>query len=209
MVLTSVTDASLRWFSTPPSWHIDAVGGRPPHHYKTTTITAAPRTSGLCATALLDGPTNGTRFCSYVTETLVPVLQPGDLVVMDNLPAHKVAGVQDAIEAAGARLLYLPSCSPDVNPIEQVFAKLKAGLTQRGSPHDPGSLGGDPSGIHTLHSAGVPQLPRRSRLRERLGRRYLTGNSSNMGQTPVGRRRRGCPPAHKPSWADSRKPPPR
>ncbi|GJD58426.1 hypothetical protein MTDSW087_02416 [Methylobacterium dankookense] len=60
------------------------------------------------------------------TETLVPVLQPGDIVVMDNLPAHKVAGVQDAIEAAGARLLYLPSYSPDFNPIEQVFAKLKA-----------------------------------------------------------------------------------
>ena len=95
-------------------------------HYKTTTITAALRTSRLCATALLDGPTNGTRFRSYVTETLVPVLQPGDIVVMDNLPAHKVAGVQAAIEAAGARLLYLPSYSPDFNPIEQAFAKLKA-----------------------------------------------------------------------------------
>lgn len=98
----------------------------PQGHYKTTTITAALRTSGLCATALLDGPTNGTRFRSYVTDTLVPVLQPGDIVVMDNLPAHKVAGVQDAIEAAGARLLYLPSYSPDFNPIEQAFAKLKA-----------------------------------------------------------------------------------
>lgn len=84
------------------------------------------RTSGLCATALLDGPTNGRRFCSYVTKTLVPVLQPGDIVVMDNLPAHKVAGVQDAIEAAGARLLCLPSYSPGFNPIEQAFAKLKA-----------------------------------------------------------------------------------
>jgi len=94
-------------------------------HYKTTTVTAALRTSGLCATALLDGPTNGTRFRSYVSETLIPVLQPGDIVVMDNLPAHKVAGVQDAIEAAGARLLYLPSYSPDLNPIEQAFAKLK------------------------------------------------------------------------------------
>ena len=91
-----------------------------------TTIMAALRTSGLCATALLDGPTNGRRFCSYVTETLIPVLQPGDIVVMDNLPAHKVSGVQDAIEAAGARLLYLPSYSPDFNPIEQAFAKLKA-----------------------------------------------------------------------------------
>lgn len=89
----------------------------PQGHYKTTTITAALRASGLCATALLDGPTNGRRFCSYVTETLVPVLHPGDIVVINNLPAHKVAGVRDAIEAAGARLLYLPSYSPDFNPI--------------------------------------------------------------------------------------------
>ncbi|WP_193373782.1 IS630 family transposase [Methylorubrum extorquens] len=95
-------------------------------HYKTRTITAALRTSGLCATALLDGPTNGTCFCRYVTETSVPVLQPDNIVVMDNLPAHKVAGVQDAIKAAGARLLYLPPYSPVFNPIEQVFAKLKA-----------------------------------------------------------------------------------
>ena len=95
-------------------------------HYEIATITAALRTRGLCATALLDGPTNGRRFCSSVTETLVPVLHPGDVVVMGNLPAHKVAGVQDAIEAVGARLLYLPSYSPDFNPIEQAFAKLKA-----------------------------------------------------------------------------------
>jgi transposase len=98
----------------------------PQGQYKTATITAALRTGGLCATALLDGPTNGTRFCRYVTETVVPDLQPGDVVVMDNLPAHKVAGVQDAIEAAGARLLYLPAYLPDFKPIEQVFAKLKA-----------------------------------------------------------------------------------
>lgn len=66
----------------------------------------------------MDAPTNGRRFRSYVTETLVPVLHPGDIIIMDNLPAHKVAGVQDAIEAAGARLLYLPSDSPDFNPIK-------------------------------------------------------------------------------------------
>jgi len=80
----------------------------------------------VCHCAILDGPTNGRRFRSYLTETLIPVLQPGDIVVVDNLPTHKVAGVQDAIEAAGARLLYLPSYSPDFNPIEQAFAKLKA-----------------------------------------------------------------------------------
>jgi transposase len=98
----------------------------PSGHYKTTTVTAALRTTGLCATALFDGPTNGTRFRSYITEILVPALRPGDSVVMDNLQAHKVAGVREAIEAAGARLLYLPPYSPDLNPIEQAFAKLKA-----------------------------------------------------------------------------------
>jgi transposase len=98
-----------------------------PHgHYKTTTVTAALRTTGLCATALFDGPTNGTRFRSYITEILVPALRPGDTVVMDNLQAHKVVSVREAIEAAGARLLYLPPYSPDLNPIEQAFAKLKA-----------------------------------------------------------------------------------
>jgi transposase len=152
----------------------------PQGHYKTTTVTAALRTSGLCATALLDGPTNGTRFRSYVTDTLIPVLHPGDIVVMDNLPAHKVAGVREAIEAAGARLLDLPSYSPDLNPIEQAFAKLKARLAQRGSPHDPGSLGSDPTGLRPLHPAGVPQLSRRGRVRERLGRRCMIGNSSRV-----------------------------
>jgi transposase len=107
-----------------PTWR--ALPARSPvralqdHH-----LTAALRASGLCATALFDGATNGTRFRSYVTETLIPVLHPGDIVVMDNLQAHKVAGVREAIEAAGARLLYLPPYSPDLNPIEQAFAKLK------------------------------------------------------------------------------------
>lgn len=104
-----------------------------PHgHYKTTTVTAALRSTGLVATALFDGATNGAtnseRFRGYVTATLVPVLKPGDTVILDNLPAHKVAGVRDAIESVGARLLYLPPYSPDFNPIEQAFAKFKAEL---------------------------------------------------------------------------------
>ena len=70
-------------------------------------------------------PTAG-RFRSYVTETLGPALKPGDTVILDNLPAHKVSGVRDAIERVGARLLYLPTYSSDFNPIEQLFAKLKA-----------------------------------------------------------------------------------
>ena len=90
-----------------------------PHgHYKTTTVTAALRASGPFAVELMDGATNGARFLSYVTDTLGPALKPGDTVVMDNLAAHKVAGVRQTIEAAGAHLLYLPAYSPDFNPIE-------------------------------------------------------------------------------------------
>ena len=98
-----------------------------PHgHYKTTTVTAALRASGPFAIDLMDGATNGARFRAYVADTLAPALKPGDTVILDNLPAHKVSGVRDAIERVGARLLYLPPYSPDFNPIEQLFAKLKA-----------------------------------------------------------------------------------
>lgn len=81
-------------------------------HWKTITVTAGLRTSGLTATALFDGPMTGARFRGYVEETLVPALRPGDTVVLDNLPAHKVSGIRERIEAAGARLLYLPAYSP-------------------------------------------------------------------------------------------------
>ena len=74
----------------------------------------------------MDGATDGMRFLSCVTDTLAPALTSGDTVIMDNLAAHKVAGVRQTIEAAGAHLRYLPACSPDFNPIEQAFAKLKA-----------------------------------------------------------------------------------
>jgi transposase len=97
----------------------------PQGHYKTTTVTAALRADGLSALDLADGAMNGERFRAYVTDTLAPVLRPGDTVILDNLQAHKVAGVREAIEAVGARVLYLPAYSPDFNPIEQIFSKLK------------------------------------------------------------------------------------
>jgi len=97
-----------------------------PHgHWKTTTFTAGLRLNGLAAPMLLDGPMHGSAFRAYVEQVLVPELSPGDVVVMDNLPAHKVAGVRETIEAAGAKLLYLPPYSPDFNPIEMAFAKLR------------------------------------------------------------------------------------
>lgn len=98
-----------------------------PHgHWKTTTVAAGLRATGPTALSLLDGSMNGARFRAYVEQTLVPALRKGDTVILDNLPAHKVSGVRVAIQAAGARLLYLPPYSPDFNPIEQAFAKLKA-----------------------------------------------------------------------------------
>ncbi len=98
-----------------------------PHgHWKTTTFTAGLRRSGMGAPMVLDGPMNGPAFLAYIKQVLVPTLSPGDIVVMDNLPAHKLAGVRAAIEAVGASLRYLPPYSPDFNPIEMAFAKLKA-----------------------------------------------------------------------------------
>jgi transposase len=98
-----------------------------PHgHWKTTTLVAALRLEGMTAPMVIDGAMNGEAFRAYVRHMLAPGLQAGDVVIMDNLPAHKVGGVREAIEAAGARLLYLPPYSPDFNPIEQAFAKLKA-----------------------------------------------------------------------------------
>lgn len=100
-----------------------------PHgHWKTTTFVAGLRNSGMVAPMVLDGPINGVAFQAYVDQVLVPELRPGDIVIMDNLGSHKGAGVRAAIGAAGASLLYLPPYSPDFNPIENAFAKLKAML---------------------------------------------------------------------------------
>ena len=102
---------------------------RAPHgHWKTTIFTGALRLSGMTAPMVLDGAMNGAAFLAYVEQVLVPTLAPGDVVVMDSLPAHKPAAVRAAIARAGAGLLYLPPYSPDFNPIENAFAKLKAML---------------------------------------------------------------------------------
>jgi transposase len=95
-------------------------------HWKTTTFVGALRVAGITAPLVVDGPMNGAIFRAYVEQQLVATLRPGDTVIMDNLAAHKVAGVREAIEAADARLVYLPPYSPDLNPIELAFAKLKA-----------------------------------------------------------------------------------
>lgn len=98
-----------------------------PHgHWRTTTFIAGLRQSGVIAPLVLDGPMTGAAFRAYVEQALAPALKPGDVVVMDNLAAHKVAGIAEAIALAGASLLYLPPYSPDLNPIEQLIAQLKA-----------------------------------------------------------------------------------
>lgn len=99
---------------------------RVPHrHWKTMTFLAALRQDGVAAPWLLDGPINGERFRLYVEQVLVPSLRPGDIVIMDNLGSHKGKAVRCAIRAAGAKLFFLPKYSPDLNPIEKLFAKLK------------------------------------------------------------------------------------
>lgn len=97
----------------------------PRGHWKTTTFLAGLRNDRIAAPCVFDGPINGERFLAYVEQVLVPVLQPGDIVVLDNLGSHKGKAVRRAIRKAGAKLIFLPKYSPDLNPIEQAFAKLK------------------------------------------------------------------------------------
>ena len=100
--------------------------GIPHGHRKTTTFVAGLRLTGIVAPMVLDGPVNGTAFQAYTDQVLVPELRPGDIVIMDNLGSHKIASIRATIEAAGAKLFYLPPYSPDFNPIEMAFSKIKA-----------------------------------------------------------------------------------
>ena len=104
------------------------IGRVPQGHWKTITFVAALRRNGMRAPCTVDGSMNGTKFLAYVKQCLAPTLKRKDIVVIDNLPAHKAAGIREAIEARGATLRYLPQYSPDLNPIEMPFSKLKAHL---------------------------------------------------------------------------------
>ena len=105
-----------------------AAAGVPHGHWKTTTFVAGLSRNGMIAPWLLDGQMNGDAFATYVTRALVPDLSSGNVVIIDNLSSHKAPAVRTAIEAAGARLLFRPPYSPDFNPIEMTFSKLKAHL---------------------------------------------------------------------------------
>jgi transposase len=121
------------WISTSMTRHYGraprgqrCIASAPHCHWETTTFVAGLRHQQLTAPLVADGPMDGEMFLAYVRQFLCPTLRPGDIVILDNLSSHKVAGVKQAIAAAGATLIYLPPYSPDLNPIEKLFAKLKA-----------------------------------------------------------------------------------
>lgn len=102
------------------------VGSAPAGYYRTCTLMSAIRLDGVVAPMLLDGPVNGQTFACYMEQCLVPALRPGDILILDNLPAHKSVRVTEAVEGAGCTLVYLPPYSPDFNPIENMWSKVKA-----------------------------------------------------------------------------------
>jgi transposase len=120
----TATNMARRYGRSPAAQRL--VATVPHGHWRTTTFIAGLRQTGLVAPLVLDGPMTGRAFCAYVEQCLAPALAPGDVGVLDNLAAHRIDGVRQAIAAAGASILYLPPYSPDLNPIEQLFAKLKA-----------------------------------------------------------------------------------
>ena len=122
---SGVTTDLLRRYARSPRG-MRASDHTPCSHWQTHTVVAALRPTALTATAVFDGPIDSVTFHAYVEQVLVPTLRRGDVVVLDNLAVHKHPAVRDAIEAAGAELRFLPPYSPDFNPIEQAFAKLKA-----------------------------------------------------------------------------------
>ena len=149
------------------------VDAAPHGHWRTTTFIAGLRSTGLVAPLVLDGPMTGEAFLAYVGQFLAPTLAKGDVVVLDNLAAHKVAGVRETIRATGASLLYLPPYSPDLNPLRSTAPK--AGLCQaegaaaesRG-PYPRGPLDHHRTPARHLHPSRMPELPRQLRLRVRV-----------------------------------------
>jgi transposase len=124
---TSVTTKMVRHYGRSPRG--ERLVAKVPHgHWKSMTLVAALRIDGVAAPYVIDGAMDGPMFLAYVEQILAPSLEKNDIVFMDNLRPHKVDGVRQAIEAVGATLRYLPAYSPDLNPIEQAFAKLKAAL---------------------------------------------------------------------------------
>jgi transposase len=124
---TAVTTKMVRLYGRAPVG--ERLVAKVPHgHWKTLTLVAALRVDGVTAPYVIDGAMDGPAFIAYIEQVLAPTLRKGDIVFMDNLRTHKVVGVREAIKAAGASVRYLPAYSPDLNPIENVYSKLKSGL---------------------------------------------------------------------------------
>ena len=140
---TGTATNMARRYGRSPS-HRRLIAAIPHGHWRTTTFIAGLRQTGVIAPLVLDGPITGCAFRAYVAQFLAPALAPGDVLVLDNLSAHKVDGVRQAVTAAGASILDLPPYSPDFNPIEQLFAKLKVILRER-SRRAPRTSSGRPS----------------------------------------------------------------
>ena len=124
---TAVTTKMVRHYGRAPRGE-RLVASVPHGHWKTLTVVAALRIDGLTAPTVIDGPMDGPSFLAYIEQVLAPTLHKNDIVCMDNVRTHKIDGVAAAIEAVGAKLRYLPAYSPDLNPIEMAFSKLKAAL---------------------------------------------------------------------------------
>ena len=136
-----------------------------PHgHWQTMTFVAALRHDRIEAPWLIDGPINGEGFRTYVEKALAPTLKPGDLVIMDNLGSHKGEAVRQAIRSAGAKLFFLPKYSPDLNPIEQVFAKFKHLLRKAAARTLETVLAAIGEAARRLHHRRVRQLPQKRRI---------------------------------------------
>jgi transposase len=131
-------------------------------NWKTTTFVAALRVDRITAPCVLDGPMDGDSFRAYVEQSVVPTLRQDDIVVIDNLSSHKVAGIREAIEAAGAELRYLPPYSPDLNPIEQLFAKIKVLLRKAAARTIDALIAAIADALTKSHSRRVRKLPCRS-----------------------------------------------
>jgi transposase len=155
-------------------------------HWKTSTFLAALRWDGMSAPAVFDGPINGRSFTAYVEQILVPSLRPGDIVVLDNLGSHKGEAARNAIERAGAELRFLPPYSPDLNPIEQVFAKLKT-LLRRAAPrraaNPPSPLDKHRLVARPLPARRMPELYRQRRIQRANLRGYRSSRAS--GSMPL------------------------
>ena len=143
----------------------------PHRRWRTLTFLAALRCDRIEAPRVIDGPINGLSFLAYVEQVLVPTLSPGDIVVMDNLASHKRQAIRRAIRAAGAKLFFLPPYSPDLNPSEQVFAKLKTLLRKAGSglSRPPGS-----ASAHSSSSSPPRNAPTISSTQVTLQRKTIT-----------------------------------